>query len=51
MKIFKFLELEANNDFLKTISKNIKRRNKKISSNVPSVTGAKEEVLCGEIYE
>ena len=26
-------------------------RYNKISSNIPSVTGAKEEVLCGEIYE
>ena len=32
IKIFKFLEIEANNDFLKKISKNIRRRNKKISN-------------------
>ena len=32
IKIFKFLELEASNDFLNTISRDIKRRNKKISN-------------------
>ena len=32
IKIFKFLELEANNDFLNTISQNIKRQNNKISN-------------------
>ena len=32
IKIFKFLQLKTNNNFLETISKNINRRNKKISN-------------------